>query len=67
VTILDAEDGKLSSVKWPFRQTGRPHQEPLSKGKIEAALGPLISQVNLRKARAGFTRFEIVEDQRGFL
>ena len=39
---------------------------PTPKGEIESALGPLANQVELIKARAGFTQFEIVQDQRGF-
>jgi hypothetical protein len=34
--------------------------------KIIQALGPLSKQVELVKARAGFRRFEIVKDRRGF-
>jgi hypothetical protein len=38
----------------------------LSKSEITQALGPLAKQVKVVKARAGFTSFEIVKDQRGF-
>jgi hypothetical protein len=38
----------------------------LSKSEITQALGPLASQVRVIKARPGFTKFEIVKDQRGF-
>jgi hypothetical protein len=38
----------------------------LSKGEISQALGPLAKQVKVIKARAGFTKFEIVQDRRGF-
>ena len=38
---------------------------PLTKSKILEAIKPL-NDVKLIKARAGFHRFEIVEDQRGF-
>jgi hypothetical protein len=38
----------------------------LAKAEIIDALGPLKKHVDLIKARAGFTRFEIVKDKRGF-
>jgi len=38
----------------------------LSKSKILEAAKPLEKEIKLIKARAGFHRFEIVEDQRGF-
>ena len=37
----------------------------LTKNKILEAVKPL-TDVKLTKARAGFQRFEVVEDQRGF-
>jgi hypothetical protein len=37
----------------------------LSRNDLIQALGPLANSVTLTKARAGFTRFEIVLDQRG--
>ena len=37
----------------------------LSRSEITQALGPLADQIALMKARAGFTKFEIVSDQRG--
>ncbi|MCU1310959.1 MAG: hypothetical protein JWO20_2084 [Candidatus Angelobacter sp.] len=37
-----------------------------TKQELFQALGPLMQSVKLIKARAGFKRFEIVEDQRGF-
>jgi hypothetical protein len=39
---------------------------PLTKGQIFEAVKPLEKDVKLIKARAGFHRFEIVEDQRAF-
>jgi hypothetical protein len=38
----------------------------LSKSEITNALGPLAKQVEVIKARAGFSKFEIVKDERGF-
>lgn len=38
----------------------------LAKSEIEKALGDLAATVRLVKARAGFGKFEIVEDLRGF-
>jgi hypothetical protein len=35
--------------------------------EIEEATEPLAAEVQFVKARAGFTEFEIVKDQRGFL
>jgi hypothetical protein len=37
----------------------------LSRSDITQALGSLVDQVALIKARAGFTEFEVVTDQRG--
>jgi hypothetical protein len=37
----------------------------LLRSDITRALGPLTDQVKLIKARAGFTKFEVVADQRG--
>ena len=37
-----------------------------TKDRINEALGSLARSIKLIKARAGFNRFEIVEDQRGF-
>lgn len=45
----------IAGARW----SGKPDQ-------IVNALGPLATTVKTIKARAGFTRFEIVEDQRGF-
>ena len=39
---------------------------PVGKRELKQALGSLAQTVKLIKARAGFKRFEIVEDQRGF-
>lgn len=39
---------------------------PLSEGELARALGSLARQVKVTKARAGFTKFEIVRDIRGF-
>lgn len=38
----------------------------LSESEITQALRPLENQVEVIKARAGFTNFEIVKDERGF-
>jgi len=38
----------------------------LTKSQILEAVKPLDNEIKLTKARAGFHRFEIVEDQRGF-
>lgn len=38
----------------------------LSRSEITEALGPSANQVQVIKARPGFTKFEIVKDQRGF-
>jgi hypothetical protein len=38
----------------------------LPRSAITRALGPLAKQISFIKARAGFTKFEIVTDQRGF-
>ena len=38
----------------------------IQEDAIKHALGPLAAQVDVIKARPGFTNFEIVKDQRGF-
>jgi hypothetical protein len=69
LALNDAEDGLHFKE---FDDTLRPvvviagARCKLSKAEITQALGPLAKEVKLMKARAGFTKFEIVKDQRGF-
>lgn len=69
LALSDEEDGLYFK---DFDQTLRPvtvivgARCKLSKKDITKVLGPLAKQVKVIKARAGFTKFEIVQDKGGF-
>lgn len=69
VALNDSEDGLYfkefdESLK-PMRVIAGARCK-LSKNEIVQALGELARQVKIIKARPGFTKFEIVQDKRGF-